>query len=142
MAATTHTSHVIGKLMPMLYVRDVLRSVEFYRDRLGFKFTGWWNDDTNDYSQELRGKEKPQFAELRVGDLVLHLHAAEGELPKKEGASILHLAVDDVDAYHAEVQARGIKADPPEDMPWGMRHFYVSDPDGQAWSFSQPVRGK
>jgi uncharacterized glyoxalase superfamily protein PhnB len=135
------STHLVGKLMPMLYVHDVQQSVAFYRDRLGFQFSGWWNDNTNTYTADWIGTDKPHFAELRAGDLVLHLHAAEGSLPPTRG-SILHVTVDDVDAYYAEVQSRGLKAEPPESMPWGMRHFYVSDPDGQNWSFCHPVRTK
>ena len=66
-----------GKLLPMLYVCSLPRSVEFYRDKLGFEFRGWWDDSAHAYVPELPAGEAPVFAELLAGDLVLHLHLTE-----------------------------------------------------------------
>ena len=38
-----------GKLLPMLYVHDLVRSVEFYRDVLGFEFAGWWDESKRSF---------------------------------------------------------------------------------------------
>ncbi|MGO8055796.1 glyoxalase superfamily protein, partial [Rhizobium leguminosarum] len=43
----------------------------------------------------------------------------------------LCLWVDDVDAYHDSIKAKGAKIlSPPETMEWGMREMIVEDPDG------------
>ena len=47
--------------------------------------------------------------------------------------------VDDVDAHHARVTAAGIDVKPPEDKPYGVRTFGVTDPDGYEWGFMQPT---
>jgi uncharacterized glyoxalase superfamily protein PhnB len=125
-----------GKLLPMLYVRDVPRSVAFYRDVLGFEFKGWWDEKNRTYVSEPPPGHGRDFAELTAGDLVLHLHLASTDQTNQAGSSILHLKVKDTDAYYEEVTARGGRFDPPRDQVWGWRQFYVRDPDGHRWSFS------
>jgi uncharacterized glyoxalase superfamily protein PhnB len=128
-----------GKLLLLLYVKDVEQSVYFYRDKLSFLFKGWWDNNQHDYVPEWTHAEKPSFAELKAGDLVIHLHIdMEGEAAKT-GATIFHIEVADVDQYHQEVTARGLKVEAPQEMPWGWRQFYVTDPDGHRWSFRNPT---
>jgi uncharacterized glyoxalase superfamily protein PhnB len=38
------------------------------------------------------------------------------------------------------VNAAGIDVKPPEDKPYGVRTFGVTDPDGYEWGFMQPTR--
>jgi catechol 2,3-dioxygenase-like lactoylglutathione lyase family enzyme len=41
------------------------------------------------------------------------------------------IEVDDVDAVHAEAVRRGLRVvHPLTDEPWGVRRFFVEDPDG------------
>ena len=47
--------------------------------------------------------------------------------------------MDDVDAYHAEVSARGLEVAPPQDKPWGMREMPVQTPDGNRIMFGQDL---
>lgn len=52
-----------------------------------------------------------------------------------------YLRSPDVDALHAAFLAvSGLRMQPPEDRPWGMREFYVWDPSGTLLKFGQPVR--
>ena len=55
----------------------------------------------------------------------------------------MHLLVDDVDAWwrHAMPVARdfGLRIDPPEDRPWGLRDFPLLDPSGVLWRIGQPL---
>jgi len=125
-----------GKLLPMLYVRDVPRSVAFYRDVMGFDFQGWWDEGRKAYVSAPPAGHARDFAELCAGDLVLHLHVAEIERGADAAASILHVKVEDADAYYEQVTARGGRFDGPRDQVWGWRQFYVRDPDGHRWSFS------
>ena len=37
-----------GELGVMLYVSDLRRSAEFFRDKLGFGFQGYWDDATRE----------------------------------------------------------------------------------------------
>ena len=56
---------------------------------------------------------------------------------------MMHLLVQDVDAWWRHVQAQGLiakyglKAEPPADRPWGMRDFVIVDPTGVLWRIGQ-----
>ena len=52
---------------------------------------------------------------------------------------MMHLLVEDADAWWSHVVAQGIsakydvKAEPPENRPWGLRDFVLVDPTGVLW---------
>ena len=105
-------------------VRDLRRSVGFYGN-LGFEILS-----ENDRGATVaRGEAKLFLFETGVG----------GEAPARElglfgnppGIDHVSFLVDDVDALHDELVARGIKtAGPPSDQDWGARAFGLLDPDG------------
>ena len=57
----------------------------------------------------------------------------------------MHLLVEDVDDWHAQVQASGVASHAgvqvglPEDRPWGMRDFTLIDPSGVLWRIAQNI---
>ncbi|MDA0368928.1 MAG: VOC family protein [Proteobacteria bacterium] len=61
--------------------------------------------------------------------------------PKDLGdhAYFAYIEMDDLDAYHAEVTARGLAVAPPTDKPWGMREMMVKTPDGHRIMFGQDL---
>jgi catechol 2,3-dioxygenase-like lactoylglutathione lyase family enzyme len=105
-------------------VRDLRRSVAFYGD-LGFETLG----------------ENDRGVTMARGDAKLFLFADRvgGPAPTRElglfgnppGIDHVSFLVDDVDALHNELVARGIKtAGAPSDQDWGARAFGLRDPDG------------
>jgi catechol 2,3-dioxygenase-like lactoylglutathione lyase family enzyme len=58
---------------------------------------------------------------------------------------MMHLLVENVEAWWRHVQdiglaaKYGVKVDPPEDRPWGIRDFVVVDPTGVLWRIGQTV---
>lgn len=50
-----------------------------------------------------------------------------------------YIEMDDLNAYHAEVTARGLDVAAPEDKPWGMREMKVRTPDGHRIMFGQDL---
>ncbi|PZW65384.1 glyoxalase/bleomycin resistance protein/dioxygenase superfamily protein [Pseudomonas sp. URMO17WK12:I1] len=58
---------------------------------------------------------------------------------------VMHLMVDDVQAWWAHVQAEnigerfGVRTIAPEDQPWGIREFIVFDPSGVLWKIGQEI---
>jgi len=103
-------------------VQDVLRSVEHYRDVLGFhtKFT---------YG-------KPTFyAGIERDDLVIHLQVAS-ETKRQPGHGAVYVFVTDVDALYQELQSRGARTlNEPKNYPYGMRDFDIDDIDGNHLCF-------
>lgn len=57
--------------------------------------------------------------------------------------TVLHLQVDDADAWFARAVAAGATARMPlQDMFWGDRYGQVGDPFGHVWSITTPIKGQ
>ena len=101
-------------------VRDKRRAVEFYQ-RLGFELFYGGADST--------------FSSFRAGEAVVNLSTTSAYEGGWWGRVIFR--VDDVDAYHRLLTARGLAPESPRDAPWGERFFHVNDPDGHELSFAE-----
>ncbi|MDE2766786.1 MAG: VOC family protein [Chloroflexota bacterium] len=117
-------------IWPLIWVTDMRRSLDFYRDGLGFELVASW--------------ELPQgiaWCRLKRGPVSLMLQLAPGDVPPPvEGqAAELYILCDDARALHAEFAARGIQATKPERMEYDMLQFRVTDPDGYPLWFENPV---
>ncbi|WP_084142494.1 MerR family transcriptional regulator [Cellulomonas cellasea] len=84
--------------------------------------------------------------EVRTADGIVMLHrvAPEWRLasPATLGAAtgMLVVTVQDVDAHHAAVVARGGTVTyPPTDQPYGVREYGALGPEGEPWSFWSPL---
>jgi hypothetical protein len=57
----------------------------------------------------------------------------------------MHLLVESVDDWHAQVMAAGVmerfgvRVDTPQNQPWGMRDFPLFDPSGVLWRVAQNI---
>jgi len=105
---------LLQSLVPILPVRDMARSVAFYQ-RLGFSCEPY--------------EDGQHYAFLTMGDVSAHLRlGGPKEFASNPGG--VYLYVEDVEAFFKLVTSAGISTlDAPEDKPWGMREFAVSDPD-------------
>jgi uncharacterized glyoxalase superfamily protein PhnB len=103
-------------------VSDIAKSIEHYRDALGFTVTFQYG--------------KPTFyACLCRDEVALHLLAAHKtkRLPGNGGICVF---VKDVDGVYAELAARGANViKPPQNYDYGMRDFDVIDLDGNQLTF-------
>lgn len=103
-------------------VADVLRSVEHYREVLGFR-------------TEFTYGEPTYFAGVERDGVVIHLEAA-GQTKRQPGQGALNLFVTDVDMLYRELKSRGARTlSEPKDYPWGMRNFSIQDLDGNYLCF-------
>ena len=65
--------------------------------------------------------------------------------PEHAANFMMHLLVEDADAWWSHVGAQGIaakygvKAEPPEDRPWGLRDFILVDPTGVLWRVGHSI---
>lgn len=114
----------------VLAVPDLDKSATYYRDVLGFKI-GW--ADASDWRLVERGSVRVMLG-----------HCPDDAPPAELGSHnwFGYLEVDDVDALHAEITARGATATPPADRPYGMRETVVTTADGHRIVFGQEVRAK
>ena len=89
--------------------------------------------------------EPPGWAFLVRDGCRVMLGECPDDLPPRELGShsyFGYIVVDDLDAFHAEIAARGaIVARAPSDQPWGMREMAVHTPDGHRVMFAQSLEG-
>lgn len=120
--ASTDTGDKLTFNHAMIYVKDVQRGMDFYRDWLGFKLI-----------EDFRYEGRPVYARLRApgGDGTIALHqAATGASVASEGVR-LYFEVRDLDDFCRKLQKRGFYfTQLPTLMPWGWRHAYLNDPEG------------
>lgn len=110
----------------ILVVRDVMASVAYYRDVLGF-------------SVEFTFGEPTFYAGVRRGQVSLHLHGAE-KAPRPPGQGSVYVFVDEVDPYFAHITARGARfEEAPANRPYGLRDFAALDLDGNRLVFASPT---
>jgi uncharacterized glyoxalase superfamily protein PhnB len=106
-----------------LTVRDLARSLAWYRDVLGFAV-----------AREFRRDGALVAASLQAGAVRILLGQDDGskgaDRPKGEGVSLQITTAQDVDAIAARVRARGgtLESEPAD--AWGARVFRLRDPDG------------
>ena len=111
---------------PVFVVQDVMRSVEHYREVLGFRIEFLYGEPTF-------------YAGVERGNVLIHLQAAR-ESRKQPGQAAMNVFVSDVDALYEELKARGARLmNAPKDYPYGMRDFNVLDLDGNEICFGKEV---
>src|SRR5262245_25475796 len=119
-----------------LYVKDVVRSYEFYHEIVGAEIS--------QVHAEHEGAPI-SLAILRIGDFSLMLHPQEPHAEEfantRVGVGIhLELRVDDIDAFYQhciDEKAFLSVSDEPSEQIWGWREFALKDPDGYIWSVRQ-----
>lgn len=106
-----------------LAVRDMRRSVKFYRDILGF--------------QQCYGAETATFSTFDLDGFYLNLELSGTEVPLGWGRAIF--AVDDVDALYDSLRSNGFHPTEPRNGSWGERYMHLRDPDGHELAFTHPI---
>ena len=111
-------------LSASLTVKDLERSLAWYRDVVGF---------TVDRKHEREGKLRA--VSLRAGDVRILIGQDDGakgwDRVKGEGFSLQITTNQNVDELAKRIRDLGGTLDmEPRDMPWGARIFRLKDPDG------------
>jgi catechol 2,3-dioxygenase-like lactoylglutathione lyase family enzyme len=106
----------------MIYLKDVERGIDFYRDWLGFKLI-----------EDYRHEGKSVYARMQApgGDGTIALHqAGPGASVASDGVR-LYFEIHDLDGFCHKLRKRGFYfTQMPQMMPWGWRHAYLNDPEG------------
>jgi predicted enzyme related to lactoylglutathione lyase len=103
-------------------VSDVDRAIAFYTEKAGFNL-----DHDHRVSDELR------FVQLTPPGSGCSISMGPPTEMAPGSLQGLQLVVDDADAAHAELSARGVEVSEVHDFPWG-RFVFFSDPDGNGWA--------
>jgi catechol 2,3-dioxygenase-like lactoylglutathione lyase family enzyme len=126
-----------GEFLPVFYVKDVLKSLEFYRDKLGFKFHHFYDYDKGQEVVTWEKDEPPAWALLSAGGFEFALHRASNEYEQNVGGARYYFRVHDVRIEYDKMIKRGVEVSKLYERPW-MVMFYVVDPDGRIIFFQTP----
>ena len=120
----------ILSVAPVLLVRDVVKSADYFRDKLGFSYDRFWG-------------EPPNFCMVRRDGLTVMLSQA----PKKaellphwrvvDNMWNVYFWVEDVEVLYNEYQKSGAKIDYKLGLkPYGVKEFGIQDLDDHDIAFS------
>ena len=105
----------MNRLVPMLPVKSMPASVEFYR-KLGF-------------SVEHR-EDRWGWAMLRFDECRLMLDQSINQQPTAPRQSVVYLYPENISEYHEHVRKNGLAVPNLDVTFYGMREFRIDDPDG------------
>ncbi len=121
---------------PVLHVKDVEASLDFYVNRLGFTSPWRYEDDGRAYVAQV---ERQGCALIlantwpeKIGKalMFISLNVSLNDEPQSREATVAAL-----DALRAELEAKGV---PVKEGSWGYRLLVVDDPDGNQLFFNYP----
>lgn len=117
----------------VLFVKNLDNCTAFYRDVLGLEVT--FSDDVS-IGFRVEGQD---FLLLKFSSAVEMI--GEEALSSNDGGAckvLLCAGVENVDAVHAALEAKGVAfIRPPINQPWGRRTAYFADPEGNLWEIFQ-----
>ena len=123
----------ITKMIPMIAVKDIDKSLAFYTKKLGFKLV----------SPEDKVKEWKWFTVSRDEAELMVTQTESGHYLKEDVedyfSSILYFYLDDVEKLYQEFTAKNLDLYPLETTFYGMKEFSLRDPDGHFLSFGQDI---
>lgn len=123
---------------PVLGVRHVRRTAEYYRDVLGFSLAA------NGVFQPSPDEPGGVYGIVTRPGVGIHLQIRRGDTPERTRPAFerdVYVYVDDVDDLYADLQRRGARIVEPLQMaPHGIREFVVEDLNGYRLAFGEVER--
>ena len=124
----------LGKLIPMLSVSDITKSVAFYKDALGFELISTYIPEPG----------KMWWCMMRSGDVELMLTLCEdvdesAEYRCGKAATVFYFYPDDVLSLYESVKGNGYSVGQSRVTIYNMKEFELTDPDGHTLWFGQPT---
>ena len=121
---------------PILLVKDVVASANYYRDKVGFAYEQFWGEPPcfcilwrDKFNLMLSQVDDPKF-------IIPHYKVVERIWN-------VYFWVNDADALYAELKSRGASIDYELcDQPYGCREFGIQDLDGYDIAFGQDIDSK
>jgi len=123
-----------GGLQATLLVKDVTKSVRFYRDIMGFEFRGFYDPETKAAVTEWPHDHQPPYAEVYAGDTKIGFRPA-GDKQPAPGTIVLTLQTERMDVLYERLNVAGAARGKPTEQPWGGVTLSAQDPDGYHWLF-------
>ena len=122
---------------PHLICAGAAEAIEFYKTAFG----------ASEISRLPGSNGKLMHASIRIGDSTVMLvdemreYGSLGPKALNGSSVVIHIYVEDVDAFTARAAAAGAKITMPvQDMFWGDRYGQLEDPFGHRWSVATHIR--
>lgn len=116
---------------PIPFVRDINRSRDFYRDRLGLKVL-------EDFGSFVLFETGFSIHEGRALEQTVWREEPDTEAPYGRRNLLLYFEHEDVDAAFEAIAPHVDLIHPVERQAWGQRVFRFYDPDGHAIEIGEP----
>ena len=135
---------MFNTLTPNLMVKNIHTSVAFYTDVLGFKLRMAVPEDKSEFPDSLKEGVSYIYAQLFYNDVEIWLQTKESlseDLPifqsMSPGAAIsFYGKVEDADIVYKAIKDKVSIIKDIKTSWYGMREFYISDPDGYILGFA------
>lgn len=136
------------KMSPNLMVRDVNTSVRFYVECLGFEFVMSVPVDSTDIMMEWMPDQPLAYAMVRAGDVEIMFQEEKSlksmvacleSTPVGSASLTLYFYVQDVERLRTNLPSSANIVRDLHQTFYGMREFYVQDPNGYTLGFAQPT---
>jgi uncharacterized glyoxalase superfamily protein PhnB len=124
----------MGYISPMLAVRNMQQTIEFYKNSLGFKM-----------GMAVPDADNPEYTDFSKDGMVFMFVPVENVgIGKEEGLGTgvnIYMQIDsDIDEYYNELKNKGVNIVVDiKDEPYGIRDFTVEDIDGYKLTFNQTI---
>jgi uncharacterized glyoxalase superfamily protein PhnB len=120
------------RIYPTFRYKDALSVLDWFTGVLGFHVR-----------EKHVENDRLGHAELAFGSSIVMMGEAADDFfggivgrPGDQGGKATYVAVEDVDALFARVEASGVAIEQtPTDRPYGSREFICRDPGGNVWCF-------
>ena len=124
----------MGTLSPLLAVRNMKKTIKYYKNTLGFEM-----------GMAFPTADNPEYADLSKDGMVLMIIPAENHginLDEKFGIGVyLYMEIGgDIDEYYEELKRKSVKVvEDIKDEPFGVRDFTIEDIDGYKLTFTNAI---
>lgn len=141
---------MIKKFWINLMVKDIHRTMRFYGDFLGFVHVMSVPKDSEEVLTSYDPERPLVYAMLKQGDIELmfqEMVSLKENVPAFDSVDVcsatatLYFEVDDLDGVVDKLSSTCPVVREPHETFYGMREYYVRDPDGYVLGFSQPSEG-
>jgi predicted enzyme related to lactoylglutathione lyase len=125
-------------IAPYFIVDDVVKTANYYRDTLGFRYERFWSDPPS-FCMVKRQGIIIMLAQLDAPGSMRPNHVVDPE----GGAWDAYIWIDDADALNAELKAKGARiVRDTFDQPYGCRDFEIEDCNGYRLCFGHNIELK
>ncbi len=116
---------ILTRACPVLAARDPSAAADWYRDKLGFSVSRNYPDEG--------------YAIVQRDEIEIHFWKCDDRHIAENTSA--YIRVSDIAAIHASFEQAGDggRISTIEDRAWGMREFYVWDPDGNLMRIGEQI---